>query len=226
MVPGENSPWNSQTKLDIGRVLVQARGRPLTAAQIQRALGRTHQSNVKKAAKDLVSAAAFDEVEPSHPKEGPGRPPQDAFKFAPGEQERFEGLLEQFDQPPTSAEGEVVVVDTHEDDLEKGEALWSLLSRRGFAPGARRIEQVELIGERAELHIEFDGPGAVGEAMDLMARFQAAKLRARRGRVSQVGSTADLRHAARRRAEVIQQTREELGAMQTRPSDGEGISKR
>jgi hypothetical protein len=83
----------------------------------------------------------------------------------------------------------------------------------------RVLEQVELIGKGAELRFQFDGPGAVGEAMDLMARFQAAKLRVRRGRVSQVGPTADLRHAARRRAEVIQQTREELGAMQRRPSD-------
>jgi hypothetical protein len=204
-------------KLDIGRVLVQAGGRALTAADLQRAIGRTHQSNVKKAAKELAAAGVLKKVDPERPQGRPGRPPQDAFVFAEGERGRFEGLLEQLEDPRAPAEGEVVVVDTHEDDLEKGEALWRLLSRKGIAPGVRRVEQVELIGEGAGLRFEFDGPGAVGEAMDLMARFQAAELRVRRGRVSQVATTADLRQEARRRTELIQRTREELGTTQTRP---------
>lgn len=218
MVPEETPAWTKPIHLDIGRVLVHANGRALTAAEFQRALGRTHQSNVKRAAKELTTRGMLKEVPAERPRAGPGRPPQDAFEFADGEQVRFEELLEEIEEPrEPSSRSEVVVVDTHEDDLDKGEALWRLLSRKGALSGARRVEQIEWTGEGAELRIEFDGPGAVDEAMDLMAKFQAAKLRVRRGRVSKSAVTADLREVARRRAEVIQRSREELGATQTRP---------
>lgn len=198
--------------------MVEAGGQPLTAADLQRALGRTHQSNLKKVAEELVAADALTKA-PAEGRRGPGRPPQDAFAFAEGEQERFEDLFEQLETPGDSlVEGaEVVVVDAHEDELEKGETLWSLLSQKGTARGARPVKQIDMAEEGTRFLFEFTGPGAVHEAMDLMAALKARKLDVRRGRVSKVTTIADMRRVARRRIESIQRSREQLGTTQTRP---------
>jgi len=218
----QHSIWSNSTKIDIGRVLVEARGKALTAGQIQRSIGGSHQSNFKKIIKELVAAGALERVDPPPPSGQPGRPPEDAFVFADGELGRLEELLEDLEEEsswPRDGRSELVVVDA-QDAREKREEFWSLLAQMETAAGMRRLRKVG--GDQAEWQFEFDGPTAVDDADNLAEAFLTADLNPRRQHVGQSSSPVEMRRRARQLLKTMEQSRELLAAMRTGPSSEPG----
>jgi len=197
----------------IGRALAEVDdGVALTASQLEDMIGK-HQSNLKKAAEQLVAAGVLKpEREPPRPNGQPGRRAQTAFAFAEGERERFEYLMDdahQLDFPEVGTH--FVFVDTQ----DRRDDLWKVLSQTGVASGLDRVWHLE--GERREMMFAFNGPNAVDDSMDFFEVLSDAELNVRRQSVSQSSSSRDMRKVARRRRERVQRSRQQLGLMQTAP---------
>ena len=196
----------------VGRALVETDGDAgLTASQLQDAIGK-HQSNLKKAAHELVAAGVLIAVDPDLSEGQPGRRAQTAFKFTHGERERFEELL---DREETSGFPEVGTQVVFVDASGKRDALWKVLSQTGVASGLDRAWQLD--GDRTEMMFAFKGPTAVDDSLDFLEILGAAELSARRQTISKTGTSRELRKMARRRRQRVQRSREQLGTMQTTP---------
>jgi hypothetical protein len=216
MAPRDALIWDGVTKMAIGRALLdsdEAEG-PLTAARLAAATGRD-QSNLKKAAEELVAAGALRALEPDLATNGrAGRPARTAFAFADGQREQFEEFLDLADRPSDLAEvgTQLVIIDADEGH----DTLWKVLSQPGVGSGADRGFQLE--GGRSEVMYAFNGPNAVDDSNDFLAILTAAELKAHRHSISKAASPRDFRRTAQRRLERVQRSRERRGAMQTAPN--------
>lgn len=208
------SPWAGKTTKAIGLALLDAETDDgLTAAQLAGQLGM-HQSNLKRAADELVDAGVLRHVAPPSANGQPGRRPQTAFAFATNEKERFEEFIE--DEPPEGdppdAGSHVVSIPTQ----DKAGALWKILAQAGVPAGVALVRQLE--GETPELEYSFSGPTAVDDSQDFFEVLRDAELKPRRRVVSRSTTSREMRRIARRRLERIERSRERLGPVRVEQS--------
>lgn len=210
MSPDSASAWQGATKIKIGKALLDE-DEGLTASQLESAIGGPHQSNLKKAAEQLVEAQALKAV-PPRTNGQPGRPAQVAFAFAEGERERFEDLLEARDPSEELGVGtHLVFVDSKGNSKD----LWKALSQAGVMKGSGRARQ--LVGDQQEIMVSFSGPTAADDSLDFLEILGDLELKARLQAVTKESSIGELRRAARRRGERVARMRAQLGPLQTAP---------
>jgi hypothetical protein len=196
----------------IGRALAEVDDfGALTAAQLEDMIGK-HQSNLKKAADELVGDHVLEIAEPPQENGQRGRRARTAFTFADGERERFEELI---DEEPESEFPEVGTHLVFVDAQSKREALWKVLSQAGVAAGLDRACQLD--GDRPEMMFAFRGPTAVDDSLDFLEILATAELSARRQSISKSNGSREIRKMAQRRRQRVERSKEQLGSMQTAP---------
>jgi hypothetical protein len=191
------SPWDRESWLAIGRVLLVADERTLTAPEIAATRGVRSSSRIKAEADAMVEAGLLERRPPPARGEGiPGRGPQCAY-FLPlasahavgtrtPAQERA-GLLR--------AGMQLVFADAGSEQTVR------LLQALASAGSLRRAVWFALCdGEPQQYAIAFAGDEAIEAATDLMAELRGAELRAQRANVTEVQSIDRLAQRAKRSA--------------------------
>jgi hypothetical protein len=196
------SEWDRPAWLAIGRVLLAADKRTLTAPKIAAVL-RAHSSNVKRDAEAMADEGLLKRRDPG--------------KRQPGERGR--GATTAYFLPDDSAEA----VRAHEAEpgtaglIERGvQLVFAEAGHKQITPllealaidGALAQASFALCdGEPQEFAIAFAGEQAVESAADLMAELRGADLRARRATVAEVLPIERLMQRARRTARVARRAR-------------------
>jgi hypothetical protein len=197
----------------VGRALLSAGENGMTAAEMS-FIAQQHQSNLKKAAEELVEGGALRYTKPLSENGRRGRRPNVAFAFAEGEQERFEELIA--NEVPAGMLGtgtQLVMVDAEEDPERVAEVLSQSDLMGKLAWGAH------VDGERPEVWLAYEGHGASSDSRDLMTAFKVAKLAARRSSVAGLMSGRELAHSEERKRQQAERLRARL---QTRRPNATG----
>jgi len=185
------SVWSRESRIAIGRALVETHPVPMSAAELASATGKDP-SNTKKIADELVGDGGLEHVKPRSPEGRAGRRTRQAFAFAPGERDRFVAFFGEGPSTSLHPGQHLVFVDTS----ALNDGLLDCLARPGLV--ARASWSALCDGERQELVIAFDGPTAADASLDLMAALSADTVKATRASVSKVSSSSNLlRWAAR-----------------------------
>jgi len=196
-----DNPWNSESRIAVGRALMSHDEAPMTAAQIAAQSGRDH-SNVKRTADGLVHLGVLELREPPTPADGkPGPRTKHSYVFAKGAREAFEAFQGPEAEPGTLEAGDQLVF------LDAREPGPDLLECLANATISARIQWAALCdGGDQELMIAVRGPNAVDASLDLMGAFKAAKLQARRVSIGKVDSAAELATWASRSGRHIERS--------------------
>lgn len=192
-----DSVWDRESRIAIGRALLQSHPVPLSATELASATGKDP-SNTKKIADDLVGAGGLKHVKPQSPEGRAGRKTRWAFAFIPGERDRFVALFGEDASIGLSPGQHLVFVDVSALD----DGLLGCLARPELV--ARASWSALCDGERQELVIAFDGPAAVDTSLDLMAALSAATVKATRASVSKISSPSELLRWADRDKPITQ----------------------
>jgi hypothetical protein len=179
--------WDRQSRIAIGRALLRMHPAPMSAAELASAIGKDP-SNTKKIADELVAAGGLEQREPRSSEGRAGRRTSRVFAFAADEGDRFAALFGEDSPTGLSPGQQLVFIDAG----ALGDDLLRSLTRPGLV--ARAAWSALCDGERQELVIAFDGPGAVDTSLDLMAALSTAKVKATRASVSKVDTPAKLLH--------------------------------
>jgi len=195
----------------VGRALLSAGENGMTAAEMA-FVSQQHQSNLKKAAEDLVDEGALRYTAPPSQNGRRGRKPRVAFTFSEGERERFEELVsEEMSIGMLGVGTQLVMVDAEEDPG----TLSEVLSRSDLIGNLAWAAHVD--GSNSEIWLAYEGHGASDESRDLMAAFNAAELSARRSSVGKLAAARDLASAEDRKRQRIEQVRAQLQAHRPNP---------
>jgi hypothetical protein len=186
----EEPSWSQEPCLRIGKALLDAPDRTLTAKEIT---ARGGGSNVARSGAKLISAGLLEEREPPPDSDasGPGRPSEKAYHLPDDQITALEDAVKTH-TPPGQLAPTQQLVHVAADDLARlfvaldvsvtvATSAWFYLSD----------------GQPPEYVIAFTGDDCVARAQDLAAELQAAGLTARRGPVTQVGDAATLAAQAR-----------------------------
>lgn len=197
--------WQGSARLAVGNALLSADNTGMTAAEMG-FIAQQHQSNLKKAAEDLVSEGVLRYVDPPS-EDGPrrGRRPRTAFTFGDGERERFEELAAE-ERPIglLGVGGQVVMVDAQENP----ERLSEVLSRDDLLGHLAWAAHVD--GERSEVWLAYEGQGASENSRDLMTAFTVAELSARRSSVAKLMNARELARVEDRKRHQAESLRAQL----------------
>jgi hypothetical protein len=196
----------------VGHALLSAGENGMTAAEMG-FLAQQHQSNLKKAAEELVREGALCYTDPPSAVGRRGRRPRVAFAFANGERQRFEELVD--DESPIGMLGvgmQLVMIDAE----EHPERLSEVLSRSDLMGNPAWAAHID--GRRSEVWLAYEGHGASDDSRDLMAAFDAAELSARRSSVAKLSGARDLANAEERKRQQVERARAQLQAHRPNPS--------
>lgn len=196
----------------VGHALLSAGENGMTAAEMG-FLAQQHQSNLKKAAEELVREGALRSTAPPSANGRRGRKPRVAFAFADGERQRFEELVAEESPIGTLGVGtQLVMIDAE----EHPERLSEVLSRSDLMGNLAWAAHVD--GRRSEVWLAYEGLGASDDSRDLLAAFDAAELSARRSSVAKLASARDLAGAEERKRQRVERTRAQLQAQRPSPT--------
>jgi hypothetical protein len=188
--------WQGEVRLAIGRALLAADPKPLTAARLAAATGRDP-SNLRKVAGMLAAEGLIEPRAPGASDGRRGRQPKTAYALADGPREELEfALRSQLEEGKLRPSQQIVFVEAG----EKMDVLLDVLAEEGSA--ARGSWAALCDGSRQELMIAFEGSDAVGASLDLMTIFSSVGLQASRGSLSLVDGMTDLIKSAQRRREL------------------------
>jgi hypothetical protein len=192
----EAPDWSQQPCLRIGKALLGAPGRTLTAGQIGG-------SNVGRTAAKLVAAEMLEERPPPHVPLHVGRRSTKAFHLPAA----------QVDAVKAQIAAEVPV-----GDVRPGQQL--VTADAGGNSLARLLEALDVSealaeaawfvlsdGDPQQFIVAFSGDAALRNAQNLVAELQGAGLLARRASVGQVGTANDLAAQARSSAAASRKAR-------------------
>jgi hypothetical protein len=186
--PREEPDWTQAPCVRIGRVLLNAPHRILTAAEIQ---DRGGGPNVARTAKRLVEAGMLMEERPAPLPEakGPGRQAAKAFHLPDDQVDRVKAVLAA--QAPSAGQ----LVNAQQlvfADIGNGR-IPALMEALDAAPALAKAAWFTLCdGQPQEYVIAFSGADAVSSAQALVVELQAGGLTARRASIAQVGDAATL----------------------------------
>jgi hypothetical protein len=210
MPPNPGAHWQGNARMAVGQALLAAGENGMTAAEMA-FIAQQHQSNLKKAAEDLVREGVLRRTPPPTQDGRRGRKARVAFAFAEGERQRFEELVAE--ETPIGMLGvgtQLVVVDAEENPSRLAEVL----SRSDLIGNLAWAAHVN--GRRSEIWLAYEGREASDDSRDLMAAFDAAELSAARSSVAKLASVRDLTSAEERKRQRIERIRTQLQA--DRPS--------
>lgn len=212
MRPGPVSHWHGSARIAVGHALLSAGDQGMTAAEMG-FIAQQHQSNLKKAAEELVREGALRYTDPPPANGRRGRRPRVAFAFAGNERQRFEDLVGGESSIGTLGVGmQLVMVDAE----ERPGRLAEVLSRPDLMGNLAWAAHVD--GRRSEIWLAYEGHRASDDSRDLMAAFDAAELSARSGAVSKLAGARDLAGAQERKRQQIELTHAQLQAQRPNPS--------
>jgi hypothetical protein len=195
----------------VGRALLSAGEDGMTAAEIG-FIAQQHQSNLKKAAEELVNEGALRYTDPPPANGRRGRRPRVAFAFAAGERQRFEEMVADENLMGLLGMGtQLVMVDAE----DRPERLSEVLSQSEVVSDAAWAAHVE--GGRSEVWLAYEGYRAPDDSRDLMAILHAAELTARRGSVAKLANARDLARAEERKKQRVERARSRLQAQRPTP---------
>lgn len=195
--------WDRRAWLAIGRVLLGADERKLTAPKIATAL-HAHPSNVKRDAEAMVEAGLLERRPPDERQRGERGRAATAAYFLPDDGAMAVRAREVEPHTPGLMERGIQLV-----YAEAGQAqiapLLEALATEGALVQASWFALCD--GEPQEFAIAFTGEEAIESAADLMAELRGADLRARRATVTEVLPIERLAQRARRTARAARRGR-------------------
>lgn len=190
----------------VGHALLNAGENGMTAAEMS-FVAQQHQSNLKKAAEELVGAGALRRTDPLSANGRRGRKPRDAFLFSDGERRRFEELVAKHRTAGMLGPGTQVVVVGSEDHPER---ISEVLSQSELI--GNLAWWALLNGDPAEFWLAYEGHEASEDSRDLMAAFDAAEVSSKKRSVEKHGDADELGRVSERTKQRIRLTRTNLQA--------------
>lgn len=212
MSPSRASLWHGSTRMAVGRALLAGSDEGGMTAGEMSLLAQQHQSNLKKAADELVDDGALKYTIPAPANGRPGPKARVAYVFSEGEQQRFEELVE--DEMVVGLLGlgtELVMVDAE----DQAERLSEVLSQPEVTADAAWTAHVR--GQRAEVWLAFEGHRAPDDSLDLMAVLRSAELKARHGSVAKLANAGVTTRTEERRKRHVERVRAQLQAQRPNP---------
>jgi hypothetical protein len=199
-MPPDSSHWDRPAWLSIGRALLAAEGRTLTAPALAM-MFYGHSSNYKRECEAMAEAGLLERRPPGQREPGARGRPVSAVYFLPDASAEEVRAREEDPPVPTGLveRGLQVVF------AEQIAPLLEALAAGGALPNASWFALCD--GEPQEYAIAFAGAEAVEWAADLMAELRGAELRARRATITEVLPIERLTQRARRTARAAQKSR-------------------
>lgn len=179
--PSSRDWWNSDSRLGIGIVLLEAR-RPLTPGEIAAKL-RGDQSNVRRIAEQMVAAGTLVRHTPPKREKGRGRQPGIAYALADSEVAPLEAYLaDEGESRGFLREGVQLLLVSVEEDLER--RFHAIVGEQGIEDPPSWV--CAIAGSKNQYLMAFEGPGAFRKAEKLRGIFVNKEITCLRFSVSEL----------------------------------------